>query len=59
MQLQVLGIVEHSEADELMRKLQKSRIEDEIEDTILMLEHPEVVTIGPRARKEGIVIPDD
>ncbi len=59
MQLQVLGIVEHSEADELMRKLQKSRIEDEIEDTILMLEHPEVVTIGPRARKEGIVIPED
>lgn len=58
MEIRILGMMEHSDADALMRQLQRERVEDLIEDTILMLEHPEVVTIGPRARKEGVVIPE-
>jgi len=53
-----MGIVEHEVVDAEMRRLQKLRIAGEIPDTVILVEHPEVVTIGPRARKEGIVIPD-
>ena len=52
-----LGSIEFSEADALMRKMQKHRIADEIEDTLLICEHPEVVTIGPKARNDGIQPP--
>jgi lipoate-protein ligase B len=53
-----MGIVEHEVVDTEMRRLQKLRIAGEIPDTMILVEHPEVVTIGPRARKEGIVIPN-
>ncbi len=52
-----IGIVEHSFADQMMRDLQNRRILDEIEDTILVCEHPEIVTIGPRAVNDGITPP--
>jgi lipoate-protein ligase B len=53
-----LGIVPYEEAQALMRELQQQRINGEIEDTLLVLEHPEVVTVGPRARNDGIAPPD-
>ena len=49
-----LGKIEHSESDELMRVMQSKRIDDEIIDTILVCEHEEIVTVGPRARNDGI-----
>lgn len=54
-----LGKVHWSETDKLMRDLQQSRIAGDIEDTILICEHPEVVTIGPRARSDGLLPPED
>ena len=54
-----LGLVKHSDADELMRKMQTQRINDDIEDTILVCEHEEIVTVGPRARNDGIQPPED
>ena len=54
-----LGVIKFSEADALMRKMQKQRVADEIEDTLLICEHPEVVTIGPKARNDGIQAPAD
>ena len=53
-----LGVISHSDADELMRVMQSKRIEDEIIDTLLICEHDEIVTVGPRARNDGIVPPD-
>lgn len=53
-----LGKIHWTETDKLMRDLQKSRIAGEIEDTILICEHPEVVTIGPRARSDGLFPPE-
>ncbi len=53
-----LGVISHSDADELMRIMQSKRIEDEIIDTLLICEHDEIVTVGPRARNDGIVPPD-
>ena len=54
-----LGIVEYTDALELMSTLQQQRINNEIPDTILFLEHPEIVTVGPRARNDGIAPPSD
>ncbi len=59
MEFRLLGRIEHSVADSLMRELQQQRVAGQTEDVILILEHPEVVTIGPRARKEGVAIPED
>ena len=39
--------------DALMREHQQDRIRGEREDLIIFVEHPEVVTVGPRARNEG------
>ncbi len=51
---QDLGIIDHSDAELVMKDLQQKRIENEIEDTLLICEHPEIVTIGPRAKNDGI-----
>jgi len=53
------GIVKYDVAIELMKVLQKQRIDNEINDTMLILEHPEIVTVGPRARNDGISPPPD
>ena len=52
-----LGETDYSEAIETMNLLQRQRINDEIDDTLLILSHPEVVTIGPRARNDGVKPP--
>ncbi|MED5292083.1 MAG: lipoyl(octanoyl) transferase LipB, partial [Candidatus Thermoplasmatota archaeon] len=57
--VRILGIVEYTDALEMMSTLQQQRINDDIPDTILFLEHPEIVTVGPRARNDGIAPPSD
>jgi lipoate-protein ligase B len=54
-----LGVVPYEEAQALMKDLQHQRINDAIPDTLLILSHPEVVTVGPRARNDGITPPPD
>ena len=54
-----IGNNSHSEADDLMRIMQAKRIDDEIIDTLLICEHDEIVTVGPRARNDGIKPPAD
>lgn len=55
--IQDLNIIDHQHADSLMKELQNMRIEDKIDDTILICQHPEIVTVGPRARNDGIKPP--
>ena len=50
------GMVEHTVMAEDMKRLQQLRIEDRIPDTIIMVEHPEVVTVGPKAIRDGVVV---
>ena len=57
--IQFAGTMEYELALDLMKQLQDKRINDEINDTLLILEHPEIVTVGPRARNDGIVAPPD
>tara|TARA_B110001452_G_C15209027_1_gene419374 strand:- start:550 stop:1167 length:618 start_codon:yes stop_codon:yes gene_type:complete len=59
MSIENLGLVKHSDADVLMRKMQTQRINDKIDDTILVCEHEEIVTVGPRARNDGVKPPQD
>ena len=54
-----LGQTEYSEAESLMRDLQQQRLQDDIVDTLLFCSHPEVVTIGPAARRDKVVVPSD
>lgn len=42
-----------------MRNMQKKRINDEIADTIILVEHPEIVTIGPKGVRDGVTIASD
>jgi len=53
------GLTDYTVALQLMKDLQKQRIDDEIPDTLLIMEHPEIVTVGPRARNDGILPPED
>lgn len=53
------GLTDYTDALQLMKELQKLRIDDEIPDTLLIMEHPEIVTVGPRARNDGILPPED
>ena len=54
-----LGLIHWKDSDEMMRDLQQKRIAGDIGDTILICEHPEIVTIGPRARSDGLYPPPD
>tara|TARA_B110000014_G_C20095450_1_gene574119 strand:- start:173 stop:847 length:675 start_codon:yes stop_codon:yes gene_type:complete len=53
-----LGVREYSSVFETMKLLQKRRISDDISDTLIFVTHPEVVTIGPKARREGVIVDD-
>ena len=59
MDVRELGIIPYEDAQVLMRELQQHRIDGQIPDTLLVLSHPEVVTVGPRARNDGILPPPD
>ena len=52
-----LGSVPYEEAEALMKDLQQQRVDDMIPDTLLLLSHPEIVTVGPRARNDGAQAP--
>ena len=54
-----LGHTEYADAETLMRELQQLRMQSEIPDTLLFCSHPEIVTIGPGARRDGVVVPSD
>ncbi len=54
-----LGHADYTEVEQMMRELQTQRLEGEISDTLLFCSHPEIVTIGPGARRDGVVVPSD
>lgn len=50
-----LGTVDYAEAHELQKELQSKRIAGKIEDTVLLLEHPPVLTLGRSAKDEHVL----
>jgi lipoyl(octanoyl) transferase len=54
-----LGRVRYAEGLELQARLVKERQAGEIPDTLLLLEHDPVFTLGRNARKENVLFPDE
>jgi lipoate-protein ligase B len=52
-----LGMVEYGAAYQLQKKLQQQRVEGEIGDTLLLLEHPPTVTVGKAGSIDNILVP--
>jgi len=52
---QNLGIVDYKAAWDLQHKLFEQRGKDEIEDTLLLLEHPNTYTLGKVADKNNLI----
>ena len=48
----------HQKVDSLMIDLQQKRINDEIRDTLIFVEHPEIVTVGRRGLLDNLQAPD-
>jgi len=54
---QWLGRVRYEEALALQERLLEARIRGEIGDTLLLLEHDPVVTLGRGSRGENLLVP--
>ena len=51
-----LGLIEYSKAYHLQRKLLRQRLDGEIKDTLLLLEHPPTITIGKSGKLENVLV---
>ena len=51
------GHCTHAEVDAVMQEMQRQRIAGEIQDTLIFVEHPEVITVGRRAKIDDISAP--
>ncbi len=53
------GYAKYEEIWNLQKDLVKKRIQGEIIDTLILVEHPPVITLGKRAKKEEILVSED
>jgi len=53
------GCAKYEEIWNLQKDLVKKRIQGEIIDTLILVEHPPVITLGKRAKKEEILVSED
>jgi len=51
-----LGTVDYAEAHRLQQELQAKRMEGVIDDTVLLLEHPPVLTLGRSAKAQHVLV---
>jgi lipoyl(octanoyl) transferase len=58
-QIRNLGLVDYQYALRLQRELVQERLRDELPDTLLLLEHPAVITIGKSGSEENLLIDKD
>ena len=54
-----LGEMDYQEALDLQFKLLEKRQNDIIDDTLLIVEHPHVITLGRNAKRENVLFSDD
>ena len=54
-----LGRIPYADGLELQARLVSERQQQAIPDTLLLLEHEPVVTLGRNARRENLLLPDD
>jgi len=54
-----LGTVDYAKAHRLQKEMQAKRIAGEITDTVLLLEHPPVLTMGRSAKNQHVLAPPE
>ena len=54
-----LGRVEYADGLELQRQFQQARRAAAVPDTLLLLEHPPILTLGRGAKDDNILTPKD
>jgi len=52
-----LGLRDYREVWDLQHRLVEERLADRIEDTLLLVEHPHVITLGRRGKREDVLDP--
>ena len=57
--VRLLGVVDYDEALALQNELHCKRVAGEIDDTLLLLEHPHVYTIGRRGSRSEVLLDAD
>ena len=50
-----LGLVDYQKAWDLQHQLWSRRVEDELPDVLLLLEHPNVITLGRRGNRSHLI----
>lgn len=58
LEVKYLGRMDYREALEIQEDLLVKRQNHKVGDSLLLVEHPPVITLGRRGRRENIVIPD-
>jgi lipoyl(octanoyl) transferase len=53
-----LGMVEYAEALCLQNRLARARLQEEIGDTLLLLQHPPVITLGKSGKAANVLAPE-
>jgi lipoyl(octanoyl) transferase len=54
-----LGVMPYAEAHALQERLVAARQEDTVGDSVLLLEHPKVITLGRAAKREHVLYPEE
>lgn len=54
-----LGKCEYEEALEIQYKLSELRAEGKVDDTLILVEHPPVITVGKNSDGNNVVLPDE
>jgi len=54
-----LPLTDYRKAWDLQRKIHSLRVKDSISDTLILLEHPHVITLGKSGKLENILIPEE
>lgn len=52
------GVVEYADALCLQNRLTRARLQEEIEDTLLLLQHPPVITMGKSGKVTNVLAPE-
>ena len=54
-----LGKMEYEKVLHIQETLQQKRIDEEIDDTLIVVEHLPVITMGKRGKDENILVPQE
>ena len=59
LQVERLGLIPYGEALDLQNRLVAQRRAGEVSDTLLLLEHPHVITLGTSSHRDNILVDDE